>query len=119
MTFGSRIAKARGKAGLTMQEVAAETGISKSLLRFWELGEVASPDLGKIMRLASVLGLDPLELAGFVGYEIADALPPLQPYLRSKYPDLPATAQSEIAAIVSKHGIDPARSGPAPGQDES
>lgn len=70
------------------------------------------------MRLAAVLGLDPLDLSELAGYEIADTLPPVQPYLRSKYPNLPASAHREIDALVRKYGIDPDNPGPRPGQDE-
>lgn len=117
-TFGTTIRTARIKAGLSLQQAATDAGISKSLLRFWEIDHVANPDLGKLMRLAAALGLDPLDLAELAGYEIAQALPPVQPYLRSKYPNLPDTARHEIAAVVRKYGIDPDNPGPEPGQDE-
>lgn len=71
------------------------------------------------MRLAAVLELDPLDLAALAGYELKDTLPPVQPYLRSKYPDLPESARAEIDAVVRKYGIDPNRTGPLPGEDET
>ena len=110
---------ARIAAGITMDQAAAEARMSKSLLRFWELDQVASPDIGKVMRLAAALDLDPLDLTEKAGYRLAETLPPVQPYLRSKYPDLPESALSEIAAVVRRHGIDPERTGPAPGEDET
>ena len=76
-------------------------------------------DIGKVMRLASALGLDPLELTEKAGYGLAETLPPLKPYLRSRYPDLPAGAHRAIAEVISKYGIDPERSGPLPGEDET
>ena len=117
-TFGETIRTTRQAAGLSLATAADEAGISKSLLRFWEVDHVSSPELGAVMRLAAVLELDPLDLAERSGYELRDALPPVQPYLRSKYPDLPEAARDEIAAVVRKYGINPERTGPAPGEDE-
>lgn len=118
-TFGSTIKQARIAAGLSMSQAAEEAGISKSLLRFWELDEVDSPDLGKLMRLAAALELDPIDLADLAGYDVRTTLPPMQPYLRSKYPELPASALAQITAITKKYGIDPTGRGPAPGEDET
>lgn len=118
VSFGTVIANARIAANLTRQHVATETGISRSLLRFWEDGVVGSPDLAAVMRVAGVLDLDPLYLASLAGYDVANVMPPLQPYLRSRYPQLPAGALEQIAEITRKYGIDPTRSGPAPGEDE-
>lgn len=119
-TFGSIIRTSRIAAGLSLQQTADLTDISKSLLRFWEVDHVASPDLAKVMRLASALKLDPMELVATLpgGEELTGALPAVQPYLRSKYPDLPESALTEIADVVRKHGIDPDHSSPAPGEDE-
>ncbi len=102
-----------------MGQAAQEAGISKSLLRFWELDQVEVPDLGKLQRLAAVLELDPIHLAELVGYDPAATLPAVRPYFRSKYPDLPAEALQEIEAITRKYGFDPTRPGPAPGEDET
>lgn len=118
VNFGAVIAQARIAADLSRQQVATEAGISRSLVRFWEEGAVGSPDLGAVMRVAGVLGLDPLYLASLAGYDVADVMPPLQPYLRSRYPQLPAGALDEIAAITRKYGIDAGGRGPAPGEDE-
>lgn len=117
-TFGSIIKEARTRAGISMQQAADEAGISKSLMRFWEMDAYKSPSLGAVLRLAAALGLEPLELAQAAGYDMSGTLPPIQPYLRSKYPELPASALRDIEAITKKYGIDPTRSGPAPGEDE-
>lgn len=119
VTFGSAIKEARVGAGMSMGQLAEAVGISKSLLRFWELDAVEAPDVSKVLRLATVLGVDSLHLAALAGYELSDTLPPVQPYLRSKYPDLPESALAEIASVVRRHGIDPTRLGPTPGEDET
>lgn len=118
-TFGETIKQARIAGRITMQQAADGAGMSKSLLRFWELDEIQNPDPTKIIRLARVLGLEPLQLCEMAGYDLSATLPSLKPYLRSKYPELPADAVLEIAAITRKYGIDPTRPGPAPGEDET
>lgn len=118
-TFGSRIKTARIAKALSMQQLADSIGISKSLLRFWELDQIASPDLTKVERAAVLLDLDPISTARLAGYDPTVTLPTMQPYLRSKYPDLPDTALQEIAAITQRYGIDTRGNGPAPGEDEN
>lgn len=117
-TFGTIIREARISAGLTMAQTAEEAGISKSLLRFWELDAHKAPAFDGILRLASVLELDPLMLAEAAGYDVVGALPSVRPYFRNKYPDLPEAAIQQITAITEKYGIDPNHTGPRPGEDE-
>lgn len=120
-TFGSTIKEARLKAGLGRQKAADEAEMSKSLLRFWEIDQVTNPDVEQVMRLAAVLHLDPLPLIALLPgrADFTDALPGVQPYLRSKYPELPEDALREIASVVRRYGVDPDGTGPAPGEDES
>lgn len=118
-TFGNYIQDARIASGLSRGQAAAAIGISKSLLRFWETDHVSSPDLAKLQKLAILLNLDPIKTSQLAGYDPTETLPPMRPYLRSKYPDLPETALKEIADITKKYGIDPNGRGPAPGEDEA
>lgn len=117
-TFGQTIRTARTGLGLSMGTVATEVGISKSRLRFWELDEVENHELGVVLKLAATLELDALALCELAGNSITDALPPIQPYLRNKYPDLPPEAIREIAVVTEKYGIDHKKPGPEPGEDE-
>lgn len=118
-SFGQTIRTARISLGLSMGTVATEVGISKSRLRFWELDEVENHELGVVLKLAATLELDALALCELAGNSITDALPPIQPYLRNKYPELPPAAIREIAAVTEKYGIDPTKTGPEPGEDEA
>jgi transcriptional regulator with XRE-family HTH domain len=117
-TFGQTIHAARQRAGLSFAHAAGQIGISKSLLHLWESDQTASPDRGAVMRLATLLDIDQMELIRLAGYDAAETLPTVQPYFRNKYPDLPEAAISEIAAITKKYGIDPDNPGPRPGEDE-
>lgn len=117
-SLGRLLKDARVTAGLSIRQAAGEAEISKSLLGAWECDQVDSPELGKLLRLAAVLGIDPTTACEAAGYDLSGALPSIKPYLRSKYPTLPASALQEIAAITKKYGIDPNHTGPRPGEDE-
>lgn len=116
-TFDGRIKAARLRAGLGLRRASSAVGMSKGALDAWEHDDTSSPDLAKLQKLAILLGLDPVELAELADYDPIATLPPMRPYLRSKYPDLPEAALKQIAAITRKYGIDP--HGPAPGEDEA
>lgn len=117
-TIGQLLRSARERSGLSLRQAATEAGIGKTQLAAWEHDEVDSPELGNLLRLAAVLEIDATEACAAAGYDIAGALPTVQPYSRSKYPDLPETAIQQITAITEKYGIDPDRAGPRPGEDE-
>lgn len=118
-TFGSYIREARERIGLGLRSVAEQAGLSKSVVHMWETDVIHTPDMAKLQRLAIVLELDPIHLAELAGYDPKATLPPMQPYLRSKYPELPDAAMQEIAAITKKYGIDAASPGPRAGEDET
>lgn len=75
----------------------------------------------QLQALATALDLELADLYSAVGYSSAESLPSFTPYLRSKYGDLPAPAQAELAQsfqhIAHKYGYD--ANGPAPGEDEN
>ncbi|RNI20717.1 helix-turn-helix domain-containing protein [Flexivirga caeni] len=117
-TIGQLLRRARERSGLSLRQAAAEAGMGKTQLAAWERDEVDSPELGNLLRLAAVLGIDATEACAAAGYDIAGALPTLQPYFRRKYPELPEAALKQITAITEKYGIDPNHAGPRPGEDE-
>ncbi|TWP34337.1 helix-turn-helix domain-containing protein [Leekyejoonella antrihumi] len=117
-TLGRLLKDARIAAQLSIRQAASEADISKSLLDAWERDQVDSPELGKLLRLAAVLEIDPTAACEAAGYDLSGTLPSIKPYLRSKYPTLPASALQEIAEITEKYGIDPNHTGPRPGEDE-
>ena len=118
-TFGSYIREARERSGLGLRAVAELANLSKSVVHMWETDIIHTPDMAKLQRLAVVLEIDPIHLAELAGYDPKATLPPMQPYLRSKYPELPESAMQEIAAITNKYGIDATSPGPRAGEDET
>lgn len=119
-TLGETLRRARDRHSLSIRDVADRTGIGRSTLLDLEQGKVASPNPTSLARLAAPLELELSDLYALAGYTPPSGLPAFSPYLRSKYGDLPAAAQAELARsfehIAEKYGYDPR--GPAAGQDE-
>ncbi len=111
----------RERQALSFGELSATSGLPKSVLFAIEAGKVAHPAPATLQKLARGLHVPVADFYAAAGYDAPD-LPTITPYLRSRYKHLPAAAQDEIASaferISRKYGIDPARTGPDPGQDE-
>lgn len=120
-TLGAFLQSARKRAGLSLREVAAETGISKSMINKLELDEVGESRPSTLEALAASLSVSLVDIYAAAGYKPAKGLPSFAPYLRSKYRKLPPDARAELQQsfdrIANKYGY--ASPGPAPGQDES
>lgn len=120
-TVGAMLRKSRERLGLSAREVADRSGMADSNVLRLEQGIIANPRPETLKSLADTLGLDLADLYAAAGYVQPSGLPTFAPYLRSKYGNLPASAQREIEAsfarIAAKHGYDP--NGPRPGEDET
>ena len=55
-------------------------------------GQFAAPGPDKLARIAEALGLNAAICSGSPDYTVPDDLPSFQPYLRSKYRDMPKGA---------------------------
>lgn len=119
--LGKLLKSARDKLGYSAREVGDRSGMADSNVLRLEQGAIANPRPETLRSLADVLQLELADLYATAGYVQPTGLPSLAPYLRSKYADLPASAQREIevsfAKIAAKHGYDP--NGPKPGEDEN
>lgn len=56
----------RGRVGMTQEQLAEKASMSTAALVRLESGEVKRPRAGTLGKLAGALGVDPVELAGFV-----------------------------------------------------
>ncbi len=119
--LGKMLQQSRETQGLSAREVATRSGLVASSVRRLEQGAIANPGIETLKSLAEVLDLDASDLYATAGVMPTNGLPSFAPYLRSKYSDLPDSAQAELektfARIAAKHGYDP--SGPKPGEDEA
>ena len=93
--LGALIRNERIRAGLSLRALADRCGVHYSALNKIELGQVASPDPGKLRAIALALQLDVQDLYALAGYAVPDRLPGLPAYLRTKY-DLNDAAIDEM-----------------------
>ena len=93
--LGAMIRHERERSGLSLRELATQTGIHFSGLNLMEQGRISSPDPQKLQAIARVLKCDVQDLYALSGYSVSDRLPNLAPYLRSKY-ELPDDAIDEL-----------------------
>lgn len=77
--------QARSRLGLSVRDVAAESGLTLSTVSRLETGHIASPRPKHLQRLARALQVDVEDLYALAGYLVPEGLPGLQPYLRAKY----------------------------------
>jgi transcriptional regulator with XRE-family HTH domain len=107
--LGKRLLELRLKRGLSLRDIAAETGVADSLLSKMERGLTAQPTQSNLNRLAEFYEIDPEELWTLADYHISTRLPAVGPYLRSRY-KLPEEAVHEMESyfdyIQQKYGDD-------------
>lgn len=58
-TNADKIYKLRAERGLTLEELAAKIGVSKSTIQKWETGSIKEMRRDKIQALADALGVSP------------------------------------------------------------
>jgi transcriptional regulator with XRE-family HTH domain len=113
--LGQYIRQRRRELGLSLNHLAAATGLHKSFLSRVESGAVRQPAVDSLQRLTAALQLQETELFGVLDRRARDQLPALQPYLRAKY-DLPDAVIADITAYLSRYGD--LSTGPHDGEDE-
>src|SRR5215208_771276 len=114
--LGNSIKQRRWELGLSLNHLAASTGLHKSFLSRVESGAVRQLATDSLRRIAEALELPETELYGLLDRRTRDLLPPLQPYLRAKY-DLPDAVIADVAAYLARYGGD-VTTGPRDGEDE-
>lgn len=105
-TLGVYIQQARERAGLSLRNLEAITGISRPMLNRLEHDQIDNPGPDVLLRLAEALELDSDDLFAFVGYRPSAKLPSLAPYLRTKYqlpPNAIAEASNALRDILDKY----------------
>jgi transcriptional regulator with XRE-family HTH domain len=114
------IRRHREAAGLSARELARRAGVTPSTVTRLELAQIPSPRGENLRALADVLDIPASDLFLTADWLPREELPTFTPYLRSKYANLPMSAQREIERsfqdIARKYGYDP--NGPQPGEDE-
>lgn len=85
----------RHRAGLTVRELAAKSGLTPATVSRLETGHIESPRPEHLQRLARALDVDIEEFYALAGYLMPEGLPELRPYLRAKY-GLPERAAQQL-----------------------
>jgi len=105
-SLGLLIRQARERAGLSLRNLEAITGISRTMLYRLELDQVDDPSAETLLRLADALELNSDDLFILMGHHPSTDLPSLTPYLRSKYrlpPSALAEASQALRGILEKY----------------
>lgn len=110
----------REELGLSQRQLAEQASLDDATVVRIEQGAFAAPRPDKLSRIAEALGLSLADVFAFADYAVPDDLPSFQPYLRSKYRDMPTGAVDDLnkafERIIRKHGYQP--DGPRGGEDE-
>ena len=119
--LGQRLRARREELGLSLRQLAEQADMNDATIVRIEQGAFAAPAPDKLARIAEALGLSLADVFALAEYAVPDDLPSFQPYLRSKYRDMPREAVDDLNKafdrIVRRHGYDPA--GPQDGEDEA
>ena len=111
----------REELGLSTRQLAEQADMDDATIVRIEQGAFAAPRPDKLSRIAETLGLSLADVFGLADYAVPGDLPSFQPYLRSKYRDMPAGAVDDLnkafEQIIRKHGYD--ANGPRHGEDEA
>jgi transcriptional regulator with XRE-family HTH domain len=106
---GPTLRRRRLELGWTMRTLEEASGVDDAVISRIENGEIAQPRVDKISRIATALGLDPVVVIADAA-SLAEA-PSLGAFVRSRYPDLPAAAVTDIERhldqVLRDHHINP------------
>lgn len=117
--LGSLVRKRRDELGLSLRQLGERIGITDTTIMRIESGAIRSPRGDVLRALAEGLDLPLADLFAAAGYATPNELPSFQPYLRTKYHELPDRALRELERSFSDITGRYAKQGPASGEDET
>jgi transcriptional regulator with XRE-family HTH domain len=82
--LGALIRAKRERRGVSLHRLEAETGLPLSWLVYLEAGRSLEPLPDRVARLAEWLGIDPAKIDKVSGNYLAQSLPTVRTYFRSK-----------------------------------
>ena len=119
--LGRKLRARREELGLSLRQLAERAETTDTTIVRIEQGAYAAPAPDKLSRIAEALGLSLADVFALADYAVPGDLPSFQPYLRSKYRDMPPEVTEDLskafARIVKKHGYQP--EGPRNREDEA
>src|SRR5260370_25835731 len=103
-TLGELIRQTRERAGLSLRNLEAITGISRTMLHRLESSQIDDPGADTLLRLADALELNSDDLFILMGYQPSTGLPSLPPYLPAKYQLPPDVLAKSIEVCDASFG---------------
>jgi transcriptional regulator with XRE-family HTH domain len=107
--LGALLRERRQQLGYSTYQVAKAAGATNSTVVRFEQGQFAAPSPDKLARFAEMLGIPLADVYARAGYLIPDELPTFEPYLATKYKELPESALFELRqlfnALMKRHGL--------------
>lgn len=98
--IADRIKACREKAGLSLQDLADRTGLSKSTLQRYETGYIQGLPISKVSRLASALETTPAVLMGWEQKEEPASKDELQAKIDDVFKKLPPEKQRQALEFL-------------------
>lgn len=83
--LGTIIAKARARKGLSIRELASQLEVHASWVGFLEQGHYLDPAPDRLARIAELLDIEPRRIDRLTRGTMADSLPAVRAYFRTKY----------------------------------
>lgn len=105
--LGALIRRARRKRGLSLFALVDLTGYNWSWLQRLESGQYASPNPAHLARVAEALDIDPARIDEVSADHLADSLPSVRTYFRSKTKATPKQLDAIEAVLREIHGEAP------------
>jgi transcriptional regulator with XRE-family HTH domain len=112
--LGDLIRAARNAKGLSYYALAALTGMDFSWLARLERGQYTKPDPAQLARLAEALDIDPARIDRISKNHLANSLPTMRTYLRSKEKLSPQAMDAIEQALADIRAQDAKRRGHRP-----
>lgn len=109
VTLGSFVHQARERAGLSLRNLEAITGVPRTKLHRLEHDQTIENEADTLQRLAEALELNSDDLFALAGYRPSGTLPSLTPYLRARYhlpPKALAEASEALRGILDQYDRD-------------
>src|SRR4051794_38323994 len=100
--LGTLIRERRRSLGITIDALAAGTGVVKSVIHRIEDGTTQQPQPQTLAVIAAAIDLPVADLFALIGYTTPHELPTLRPYLRLKYGALPEEALLEVEDYLTR-----------------
>ncbi len=101
--LGELLIRTREAKGLSLRALAEQVDVDFTWLARIEQGRFTSPAPDRLVRIAEVLGIDPARIDRLTHNYLADSLPSVHTYFRSKEKASPEEIREIEAAIQRIH----------------